>query len=126
VPESDIAAKLATQPSGRFRWSEAHYLDADAVLLDQRRIERFYRAQGYYSARVVRVDLPAVGDREVRVRFQVEEGLPVRVGEIRIEGGEAAPEAEASGLDPLALIEAEHYARVRPVGAPSRATPQED
>jgi transposase InsO family protein len=34
--------------------------------------------------------------------------------------GEAAPPADPSGLDPLALIEAEHYQRVRPVGAPSR------
>ena len=32
--------------------------------------------------------------------------------------GEAAPDAEPSGLDPLALIEAEHYHRVRPVGQP--------
>jgi transposase InsO family protein len=29
-----------------------------------------------------------------------------------------APEIEPSGLDPLALIEAEHYDRVRPVGQP--------
>jgi putative transposase len=33
--------------------------------------------------------------------------------------GEASPEVEPSGLDPLALIEAEHYDRVRPVGQPS-------
>jgi hypothetical protein len=33
--------------------------------------------------------------------------------------GEAAPDAEPSGLDPLVLIEKEHYQRVRPVGAPS-------
>src|SRR5256885_12591973 len=33
--------------------------------------------------------------------------------------GEAAPAAEPSGLDPLALIEAEHYDRVRPVGQPA-------
>jgi transposase InsO family protein len=30
--------------------------------------------------------------------------------------GEAAPDSEPSGLDPLTLIEAEHYQRVRPVG----------
>ncbi|MEE8191842.1 MAG: helix-turn-helix domain-containing protein [Gemmatimonadales bacterium] len=36
--------------------------------------------------------------------------------------GEAAPDVEPSGLDPLGLIEAEHYERVRPVGAP-RLTP---
>ena len=32
--------------------------------------------------------------------------------------GEEAPDAPPSGLDPLALIEAEHYERVRPVGKP--------
>ena len=33
----------------------------------------------------------------------------------------ATPEATPSGLDPLALLEAEHYQRVRPVGAPAPA-----
>lgn len=32
--------------------------------------------------------------------------------------GDPEPGAEPTGLDPLALIEAEHYERVRPVGAP--------
>jgi transposase InsO family protein len=36
--------------------------------------------------------------------------------------GEAAPDAQPSGLDPLALIEAEHYQRVRPVGIPKQNT----
>jgi len=40
--------------------------------------------------------------------------------------GEAAPDAEPSGLDPLALLEAEHYQRVRPVGAPPRPIHQEE
>jgi len=40
--------------------------------------------------------------------------------------GEAAPDAEPSGLDPLALIEREHYQRVRPVGAPAIASPSDD
>jgi len=33
--------------------------------------------------------------------------------------GDSDPLAEKSGLDPLGLIEAEHYDRVRPVGAPT-------
>ena len=40
--------------------------------------------------------------------------------------GEAAPDAEPSGLDPLALIEEEHYQRVRPVGAPASSDDDED
>ena len=34
--------------------------------------------------------------------------------------GEAAPDVDPTGLDPLALIEADHYDRVRPVGVPRR------
>jgi transposase InsO family protein len=42
--------------------------------------------------------------------------------------GQAPPDTPPSGLDPLALIEAEHYQRVRPLGAPpsTHPTPQED
>jgi len=40
--------------------------------------------------------------------------------------GNAAPDAEPSGLDPLALIEAEHYDRVRPVGARSAPSPSQN
>jgi hypothetical protein len=39
---------------------------------------------------------------------------------------EASPDAEPSGLDPLALIEAEHYDRVRPVGRPPKSTKKKE
>jgi len=43
--------------------------------------------------------------------------------------GEASPDVEPSGLDPLALIEAEHYQRVRPVAGvprPAALSPSPD
>jgi transposase InsO family protein len=40
--------------------------------------------------------------------------------------GEAAPDIEPSGLDPLALIEKEHYQRVRPVDTPSPTASSDD
>lgn len=40
--------------------------------------------------------------------------------------GEAPPDAEPSGLDPLALIEQEHYQRVRPVDAPTSSHDDKD
>ncbi len=40
--------------------------------------------------------------------------------------GEATPDGEPSGLDPLALIEQEHYQRVRPVGQPPLSDDDED
>lgn len=39
---------------------------------------------------------------------------------------ETSPDAEPSGLDPLALIEAEHYDRVRPVGQPPKGTKKKE
>lgn len=39
--------------------------------------------------------------------------------------GEPAPHAEPSGLDPLALLEADHYQRVRPVGASQKNVPSD-
>jgi hypothetical protein len=40
--------------------------------------------------------------------------------------GEPEPTAPSSGLDPLGLIEAEHYERVRPVGARKTPLPLDD
>jgi transposase InsO family protein len=40
--------------------------------------------------------------------------------------GEPSPDVESSGLDPLALIEKEHYQRVRPVGQPPLSDDDED
>jgi putative transposase len=39
---------------------------------------------------------------------------------------QTSPDAEPSGLDPLALIEAEHYDRVRPVGQPPKSTKKKE
>jgi hypothetical protein len=92
---------------------------------------------------------PELVGREVELRFNPRDADATRRPRVFVEGrfvcdtvpldrlrnasrrrrrlrGDAAPEAEPSGLDPLALIEAEHYARVRPVGAPPRSTTQED
>jgi len=41
-------------------------------------------------------------------------------------GGAASPDTEPSGLDPLALIEAEHYDRVRLVGQPHIGTKKKE
>ncbi len=43
--------------------------------------------------------------------------------------GDAVPKTEPSGIDPLSLIQDEHYRRTRPVGAdprPKRARDEED
>jgi translocation and assembly module TamA len=101
--EDDLREKLATQASGRFAWSEARRLDPDALSVDRRRVEAFYRERGYYGARVTDVRLEPAGRGRVKVRMIVAEGRPIRVAKLAVNGLDAAPEARARlGKLPLA------------------------
>lgn len=68
-------------------------LDPDALAVDRRRIEAFYRERGYYRARVQDVEVRDAGRGLVKVVFHVSEGEPVRVSRIERKGLEAAPDA---------------------------------
>lgn len=95
VSRSELESRIATQSSGRWFWQEQHDLDPDALSADRKRIERYYRAEGFYDARVESVDTPRVGEGQVKVVFHVREGAAARVAEIATPGLEAAPEALA-------------------------------
>lgn len=97
VKADALQEKLATQPSGRWAWDEPQKLDPDALAADVRRIEAYYRERGYYDARVVSAEqLPAGGDPgRVKVVIKVEEGAPIRVSRLTVNGLDAAPEAQA-------------------------------
>lgn len=100
VDEASLRAKLATQASGRTAWSDVWRLDPDALAVDRRRVEAFYRERGYYRAAVTGVDVTPAGEGRVRVTLHVDEGKPVRVTEVAVEGLDAAPAArrKAGGL----------------------------
>jgi translocation and assembly module TamA len=90
-------------------WSDWSGLNHAVVELDVQRIERFYRARGFYDARVVAVRYepraageseprlgaddcdPAHEECEVELTFVIEEGSPLRVGEVRVTGGDELP-----------------------------------
>jgi translocation and assembly module TamA len=95
VAEEEVVAVLATQPTSRYVWPfhpDPQYFDEDLFAADRRRVEAFYRSRGYYGARVA-AGPPQARDGRVDLAFRVEEGKPVRVGEVRIEGLEEEPEA---------------------------------
>lgn len=105
VSASELRAHLATQPSGRkyLLIPDPQRFDVDAFANDKKRIVRFYQARGYYQARVVSDEVVADGPGRVRVRLRVEEGPPVHVTQLDVEGLDEAPEARAKlGRLPLA------------------------
>jgi translocation and assembly module TamA len=99
VDEDDLAEKLATQGPVRrkgilgFVAKDRRRLDPDALAVDRRRVEAYYRERGHYRARVEDVDVRPAGRGLVEVVFHVSEGPAVRISEVTVKGLEEAPEA---------------------------------
>ena len=99
VPASDTTDKLATKSSPKFlslfRGVVFDYeiLDRFVLQRDLARVERSYRAKGYYDARATAGQIIQTGDGHVRVEVVVDEGLPVRVDRVTVNGIEALPPA---------------------------------
>lgn len=97
VAESDIEDKLATEQSpkflGVFRGIVYDYEIFNAATLqrDLARVERYYRARGYYSAHARAGRIIPGADRHVRVEIVVEEGPPTVNGDLVIEGIDKLP-----------------------------------
>lgn len=97
VADGDIEEKIATAPSpkflGLFRGVVYDYEIYDRLTLqrDLARIERYYRARGYYDVHVRAGRVSRIGKNHVRVVVVVEEGRPVLVGAVRVEGGDTLP-----------------------------------
>jgi translocation and assembly module TamA len=104
----DIKAKLATQapaaPGGvsGLVVRRGFPLDPDALSVDRRRVEAYYREHGYYAARVEDVKVVPDGPGRARVVMRISEGKPVRVTEVRVSGLEGAEDARTP-LDKLPL-----------------------
>jgi len=106
----------------RWPWTEWTALNVAVLDVDRQRIERFYRARGFYDARVleVRYDPPQAADPgagaagscdpdndscTVRIQIVVEEGQPLHVGRIDVSGLEALPEEVGRRVLDEALLE---------------------
>jgi len=101
----DVVARLATQGPESFlgvdrRWSR---LDPDALQVDRRRVEAWYRERGYYRAVADRADVVPEPEGRATVVIHVKEGPPVRVSRLTVTGLDEAPEAvREAGKLPLA------------------------
>ena len=94
---SDIEEKIATAPSpkflGLFRGVVYDYeLFSRATLQrDLARIERYYRARGYYDAHAIAGLVTHTDDKHVHVEIEVEEGPPVVNAPSKLEGVAGLP-----------------------------------
>jgi outer membrane protein insertion porin family/translocation and assembly module TamA len=98
VDADDIRDKIATSSNprflGMFEGVVYDYAVFNRFILerDLARVERYYRARGYYEANVRAGRIFRISDDEVQVEIVVDEGPMVAVAEVKVKG--------ASQLDP--------------------------
>jgi outer membrane protein assembly factor BamA len=97
IDSGEIEEKIATAASPRFlgifRGIALDYELFDPYILerDLSRIQRYYRARGYYEAEARAGRVEKVDDKSVKVTVVVDEGPPVTVGAIKVNGIEGLP-----------------------------------
>jgi outer membrane protein assembly factor BamA len=92
VKEADVKKRIVTTENSWVPFSRKQYFDEDAWKTDLARIEKYYRARGFYQAKVIGAEVKPHGKDEVDVVARVEEGEPTHVGSVKIEGLDDLPE----------------------------------
>lgn len=99
LDENEIVEKIASRASPRFLGLfpgvvyDYEIFDRYVLERDLQRIERYYRARGYYWTRVRAGRVFNTGPRDVSVEIEVDEGPPTLIGRVDIHGLESlAPE----------------------------------
>jgi outer membrane protein assembly factor BamA len=92
IASRDIEARIATAPSPRFFgiWQgvvfEYSYYDKFVLQRDIARIERFYKARGFYDAKASAARVLHTAEGHVRVEIVVEEGEPYLLDPVTFAG----------------------------------------
>lgn len=98
LSEGDIEDKIATRPSPRFLGLmqgvvyDYEVYDFYVLQRDLERVERLYRARGYYQAKARAAHVEPNGDHHVRIRITVDEGPATRVRRLDVHGVEQLPQ----------------------------------
>jgi outer membrane protein insertion porin family/translocation and assembly module TamA len=93
IDSEDLLDGLATTPPSSFLGLFVTYeaFDEDVLARDLERIERYYRARGYYEAKVVAARIIPYEDTRVIVQIKVQQGTPVVTRSVRVTGIELLP-----------------------------------
>ncbi len=94
VSKRALKAKIAVQASSWVPWTPRKYLDPYMVPSDRARIEAYYHAHGYFSAKVLSAVVKPRKSRRpsVDIEFRVAEGEPTKIAKVELKGVEGVKE----------------------------------
>jgi len=92
LDDAVIREAIATRATSWFPLAPARRLDRNVWATDQQRVERLYRAYGFYQAEVEDA-VDVVGEDKVRLSLSIHEGQPTRVTKVEVSGLDALPAA---------------------------------
>jgi len=95
---SDLRKTISIRPSSRWPWGNKVYFSRSVLADDLRRIEAFYKANGYPDGRVDTYDVEMPEPDEVAIAFHVVEGEPVRIAAVETFGLEVLSEPSRTRL----------------------------
>jgi outer membrane protein insertion porin family/translocation and assembly module TamA len=104
VPSSDIEEKMATTPSPKFLGLfqglvyDYELFDRSVLERDLERVQRYYRARGFYETKVRAGRVRYTGDSHVSITVEVEEDKPVLVDDVQIDGIAGLPAKDAAAV----------------------------
>jgi outer membrane protein assembly complex protein YaeT len=92
VDAKELEGALATKESSWLPWGDRNYFDRSRFDADLKRIQAFYADRGFPDARVASVDVEMNDDKDaVSITVAIDEGQPVVVQELVLEGFDVVP-----------------------------------
>lgn len=110
IDDGDIEDKIATTANTKFLGLfpgvvfEYSVFDRFVLQRDLERVEAFCRTKGYYDVHARAGRIRTIDDRHVRVEIVVEEGEPVRVRDVRVDGLDGLPAPVVTAVRRAAAI----------------------
>jgi outer membrane protein assembly factor BamA len=87
VDERDLRRHLVTEETERLAWADKKPFDPFALRIDTATIESYYRAHGFFDARVVSTDVNGADKpNAVNVELFVDEGAVTKVASVKVDG----------------------------------------
>jgi outer membrane protein assembly complex protein YaeT len=100
VSDGQLRSVLATAVSSRIPWGDKQYFDREQFEADLKRIIAYYQDRGYPNAKIASFDAKlSPNQKSVSIRINIDEGEPIRVERVVLEGFDPLPPAHLRALE---------------------------